>query len=184
MFRASSVPWALQLTCGQSIMISLSQLPPAQSHSAVPVTLYARVHSKAGGHCASLPYFALKPKEWPWYGLWSIFGLNVLQRLGASCRSVSVFFHHSMACAQIMRLCPTLHWSLGMHGLFEYLWFERLAESGSILFHQGMACVCIVRLCSTLYWTSIRWKPKIEPAFERLKSIWEHLLYLDRTGED
>ena len=42
MFRSSAVPWALQLTCGQSIMISLSQLPPAQSLSAVAVTLYAR----------------------------------------------------------------------------------------------------------------------------------------------
>ena len=110
MFRSSAVPWALQLTCGQSIMISLSQLPPAQSLSAVAVTLYARARivKRAGivRLCPTL-HWRMKPKEWPWYGLWSIFDLNDLQRPEASC-FITVY------CSSLSYLYWSLKNDLGM----------------------------------------------------------------------
>ena len=150
MFRSSAVPWALQLTCGQSIMISLSQLPPAQSLSAVAVTLYARalIVKRAGivRLCPTL-HWRMKPKEWPWYGLWSIFGLNVLQHPEASCFIIvwraCALWVFVLLCTEAYRM--TLVWPL------EHLWLERLAASRSVLFHHSMACSRIERLCLTLH---------------------------------
>ena len=159
MFRSSAVPWALQLTCGQSIMISLSQLPPAQSLSAVAVTLYARalIVKRAGivRLCPTL-HWRMKPKEWPWYGLWSIFDLNVLQRPEASCFII-------VWRTRIVRLFPTLHWSL-YYDLDKYgLWS---IFNLNVLQHPEASCCIIVwrarivRLFPTLHW---RMKPKEWP---------------------
>ena len=91
---------------------------------------------------------------WPLELLW-------FERLAAS---GSVLIPHCMACALIVRLCPTLHWSLkndlGMAFGASLVWTscsirKRLVSSARI-----------VRLCLTLHSTWVRQKPKIQPALE------------------
>ena len=88
-------------------------------------------------HCASLPYFALKPKEWPWYGFWSIFGLNVLQHPEASCFIILWRAHalcvFALLCIELRvrrkpKIKPAFEWSV-----------KRLTLS--VFKHLGASCI-------------------------------------------